>query len=527
MLPFFVQSFKTPPDRVFMGLHRWSEDYYGYLHSINQGLMGHIKIENKLTLIPHPPTYIHSEYAFLGLVGRFFSLNSVLVYHLSRLVLGAIYLFTAFYFFYFLFNLFFTASAKNYKLKIINYASLAFFFSFFVPGFPKIFVTPNFPFFASNFEPFLKWWVELDVVRRATILPHYIMGDIFFLTTTIYFLKTPSKKDFTSRFLLFISSLLLSFVHPIDYLILTGTVFLFFVINLFKKKSFFFPLLTIILAGLIPFLYYRRVFALPFYRFVTEHGTTTGYHIPVWDFILAHGPVFFLAAGAIFLLGKNIRRLSDPVLFLFSWTIVQTAFFLKLFEVFNFDRLRTLHAPYYLPLAFFATIFIFKIKNVFKISNFHFKIISFAACFLFAFPLYFSVKNQIYEVSDFKTFSPFVYPSRKQYEAYLFLRNNTPKNSPITAMYETKFLLPAVSGNKIAFGANFENDKNYDASASMINKLYSGQTDSDSAYKFLSENKIAYVYWGYQEKSFGGDLNKFTFLQKIFDNGEVGVFAVK
>lgn len=142
-------------------------------------------------------------------------------------------------------------------------------------------------------------------------------------------------------------------------------------------------------------------------------------------------------------------------------------------------------------------------------------------------PSYLSLKNQVFEVSDFKSFSPFTYPTIKQYESWVFLKRNTLENSFITTGYEAKFLLPAVSGNKIAFGANFENDPSYNSAVATINQLYSGTIDPSVIQSFLNKNQISYIYWGYQEKSSGGDLTKYHFLHKIFDNGEVTVFRVK
>ncbi|MBI3384989.1 hypothetical protein HY030_02235 [Candidatus Gottesmanbacteria bacterium] len=562
MLPFTIQSIKSPPDRVFMGLHRWSEDYYGYLHTINQGLMGHLQNVNKITLEPHPATFIHSEYAFLGLIGRVFGLNSVMTYHLSRLVLGAIFLFVAFYFFYFLF-----AKILNTKYLILN-TSLAFFLAFFVGGFP-----------------YLSWWVELDATRRSTILPHYLMGNILFLSVLILFLsylRNLSHLGNLKRLLLLGPfSFLLALIHPVDFLILISTLGLFIFLNLFLSfiikhsleirnlKLEIYSLLTVIASGIIPILYIRYALTLPFWRFILGHGTTTKYHIPLFDFVMALGPTFFLAVGGILLLSlrgatfiklnvatkqsdikKEIASLlsvarndrlqlpTGPIFLLLSWLLVQAAFFFKLYEVFNFDRLRTMQPPYYIPLAFFAAIFLLlffeRSEKFLSIKSSHRRLavrtiilVIFLSLLLSLSLSLKSLKSQVFEVSDFKYFSSFTYPSQKQYEAWKFLRDHTPENSAITALYEARFLLPAVSGNKIAFGANFDNDPDYGKNLNLIAQIYQATLSPQNAYQFLKDHKISYLYFGFQEKSLGGDLTKYDFLSKIFDNGEVAIFAVK
>lgn len=559
MLPVAIQFSKSPPDRIFMGLHRWSEDYYSYLHLINQGLNGHLQTVNKITSIKHTPTFVHSEYTLLGLIARPFGLNSVLTYHFSRFVLGFIFLITAFYFYLYIFKSLF---------KRTNYLPfLSFFLAFFVPGFIHLdSIQP------LVFSPYLSWWTELDVVRRATILPHYLMGSILFLLIIIFFLKTLQKPTFKLYAAVFVFSFLLSFVHPVDFLILVCTLGLYTLLANFnvisKSIKNFVPLLCVVLAGTAPFLYYKYAFSLPFWRFVTSHGTTTQYNIPLFDFIMSQGLILPLAFLEILLFivkiggwqpqgdphrapavhksadeedgwgmrltGPALPAPSDrgeptdrPTLFLFSWLFVQTLFFFKLYEIFNFDRLRTLHAPYYIPLAFFAGIFLIKIYKSIKSKYFLLFTFIFISTVITIPLLYKSITNQILEVSDFKSFSPFTYPTIKQYEAWEFLRKNTPENSFITTGYEAKFLLPAVAHNKIAFGANFENDPSYGLQNATINQLYSNTLDPSLAYDFLLKNHISYIYWGYQEKSLGGNLNNYQFLKKIFENGEVSIFAVK
>lgn len=497
ILPFVIQSLNTPPDRVFMGLHRWSEDYYGYLHTINEGLMGHLMTVNKITNQEHVPTFVHSEYAFLGLIGKVFGLNAPLTYHLSRLVLGGVFLISSFYF---LLTVFTLARVK----KPFCSTRVAFFLAFFVGSFPNS----------------LDWLVELDATRRSTILPHYLMGSILMLVIFTLFLKNKKIVSLNSLFLI-LASFLLAFVHPVDFA-LTVSILTFYS---FLTKSW--RTLVFLLPGLIPILYFRYVFTLPFYRFIAQHGSTTAYNIPILDFAFAIGPVLILASY-FFLL--NFKKLTtNSQLLMFSLLIIQTFFFFAGYQILNFDRLRALHAPFFIPLSFFATLFLLKlekkIKILFLILNTKYLIL--IIIFLITLPLSFqSIKKQIYEVSDFQSFSSFTYPSKKVYEAFMFLKNNTPENSLITTGYEARFLLPSVAGNKVAFGSNFEKDPEYQRDMDKVTKIYQGTLTGDDLEKFLKENNIKYVYWGYQEKSYGGDLTQEKFLSKIFDNGEVVIFKV-
>ena len=498
MLPFAIQSAKTPNDRVFMGLHRWSEDYYGYLQLINQGQMGHLQTVSKLTSEPHISTFVHSEYAVLGLLARPFGLNAPLTYHLSRLILGAIFLIIAYYFF---------------VLTLKSFSAVGFLLAFFIGGWPS-----------------LTWWGELDVTRRSTILPHYLMGSILFLIIFILIIKNINNKKLSPREALAkwgylsLASLLLSFVHPVDFAVLMLTLGIYLIINFICFNSFirlFVYSFIVFFSGLIPIIYFKYVFTLPFWRFVAEHGTATKYNIPLFDFVLALGPVFWLAILGILVSLRGVKRRSNLSVLMLSWLLAQSLFFLKLYEVVNFDRLRTMHAPYFIPLAFFAALFLKRFPKIIVII-----IIIFITIITVPISIK-SIQTQINEVSDFKSFSPFVFPTKKQYQSYEFLREYTPDNSFITAQYEAKFLIPSVTGNKIAFGGNFNKDPKYQENSDKINKIYQGQLSQKDTYNFLTNNSISYLYWGYQEKSYGGNLYSYPFLTPIFDNGEVTIFRVK
>ena len=97
---------------------------------------------DKITNEPHIPTFVHSEYAFLGLLGKLLNINSVLTYHLSRLLLGGIFLVVAFFFFL---NFF-----KFSKIpRPMTSSLIAFFLAFFVGGFPHVSLKP------FTIEPYL------------------------------------------------------------------------------------------------------------------------------------------------------------------------------------------------------------------------------------------------------------------------------------------------------------------------------------------------------------------------------------
>ena len=234
--------------------------------------------------------------------------------------------------------------------------------------------------------------------------------------------------------------------------------------------------------------------------------------ISLFEAALSVGPIFFLGIlGAIRLLYEQFRRQtnSSPLIFLIVWPVIQ--FFLLLFG----DSLR-IHPPrafsglYYLPLAYFSAQLINRIA---KDSRKQLLIV--VLLFLITLPNYYlSYKEHLFAFTDFKYFSPFIYPSKKQVEAFKFLEKNTPAYSGVLALYEASSLINGFSGNTT--------EVSLDQNLKM--PFYSKSLTDVEAKKFLIKYHFQYVYFGYQEKFSGDNLDQYKFLKKIYENPEAAIY---
>ena len=59
------------------------------------------------------------------------------------------------------------------------------------------------------------------------------------------------------------------------------------------------------------------------------------------------------------------------------------------------------------------------------------------------------------------------------------------------------------------------------------NKFLAGELKNNEAIKFLGEEQIKYVYWGYQEQAYGEKITAYNFLKPVFQNPQVTIFQVK
>lgn len=518
--PWLVELFATPVNQVFTGINRWSTDYYIYLSYVEQGVRGFLSTKLIFTTQSHPSVFFYLVYTIPGYIfGHILGLNSVFIYHFCRTVYGLLFLSASFIFFY-----------KLSKSKII--ALLAFLLTFYVSGFVKI--SSFFPFQATRY---LDWLQEQNVIGRATGPLHYSVGFIFFISAFIlyFYSKLPPLKKTVALGLL-LNGLLLT--NPFNFLLISLCFSLYLLIKFifFKKDVQFFHELAVIFVSFLVSL--PLFLLLNYYLSIPPWGVTgvspkfyvkTTPTIGILEAAFSVGPIFFLGiAGFITLLFDKDRVIKLSVLiFLIVWPIIQ--FFLLLFgDSFKIHPPRAFSGLYYLPLSYFSAYFIIYLSKKINTSMYpstlklrwtsRYIVASIIIIlFLITFPNYYlSYKEHLFAFTDFKYFSPFVYPSKKQVEAFKFLEKNTPAYSGVLALYEASSLISGFSGNTTEISL----DQN------LKMPFYSKTLTDAEAKKFLIKYHFQYVYFGYQEKFSGDNLDQYRFLKKIFTNEEVKIYQV-
>lgn len=502
--PWLAELFATPKNQVFSGINRWSTDYYIYLSYIEQGVRGFLTTKLIFTTQSHPSVFFYLAYAIPGYIfGHILGLNSIFIYHFFRALYGFVFLSMTVIFFY-----------KLSQSKIITLT--AFFLTFYVSGFVKI--INLLPFQATRY---LGWLQEQNIIGRATGPLHYNVGFIIFIATFLYYFYTnTSSVKKAVIFGLLLNGLLLS--NPFTFLLIALSFAVYFFIKLVfsKKDPQFYKEIIIVSAGFIIslplFLLLNYYLSTPPWGVV---GVSPKFYVkttPLVNLIeaaLSVGPIFFLGiAGAIQLLfKKNKLNNQSVIVFLIVWPLTQ--FLLLLFgDLFKIHPPRAFSGLYFLPLAYFSAQFINQLtKNYLK------QLIVIMLLFLLTLPNYYlSYKEQLFAFTDFKYFSSFVYPTKKQVDAFKFLEKNTPAYSGVLALYEASSLINGFSGNSTAVAM--------DQNLKML--FYSNQLADKQAKDFLNNYHFQYVYFGYQEKSVSGSMEKYLFLKKIFENEEVKIYQV-
>ncbi len=91
-VPYLVGWLRSTPDRVFGGFAFAIEDGYSYLSKMKQGADGLWLFQLPYTSEAHTPTIFYIFHLLLGKISALTGLSTPLVYHLARLIFGAILL---------------------------------------------------------------------------------------------------------------------------------------------------------------------------------------------------------------------------------------------------------------------------------------------------------------------------------------------------------------------------------------------------------------------------------------------------
>ena len=488
LFSFLSRSWQTPPGRVFTGAQFYTDDYAVYVSYIRQGQEGRFTTVDKFTSEPHPPSLVHEEYLLWGKLTGLFHLSPIFSYHLARLIFGLLFLFLIYFFLKKIFP-----TSKEFPQRLLTLILICF----------------SNGFLNKSGQPFLSWLTEADSTQRFAALPHYLIG--FSLSLTIFLWYFSESKNWLWPLFF---GLVLSFVLPSSFLIVLGTLAVFFI---FSKKSFRLGfLLAILFLSFLPsFFYYQRIFQIPPWShiFAWEKANRPAFNF--WEYLAALGPTAFLFPLGIFA-PKEKRRW---VIFFFILVGVVFLFAFFVADRLNLNPTRFLQFPLYIPFA---------ILTIFGLSCFLKKPLSLAiftlVLLVITLPTSFvSLKNQKEMYADF---SELIYPTNELKTAFDFLVKNTSPNQTVLTLYQAGNLIPFFAGNKVYLG-HLQETLNYPLKVKLAEDFFAGKMTLTQAKEFLSQGKIDLVFLSPQEKSLGGKIEIYPFLEPIYQSQTITIFKVK
>lgn len=529
--PWFILLARTPKGQIFSGIHWWDSDYFVYLSYVENGVRGFFNERFLMNSITSYSAWIHGIYTLSGyLFGYLAGINSISIYALDRFILGLVFVLLLTYVYKSIF-------------KSVFWVVIALIFVFWIPGFPT-----TYNIYSPAFSQYLSWIQQLNILTRATGLPHYLLGFIFFIPAVWIFV---TYRGFSLKKLISLTLLTQCFTYanPVNSLIFYATLAVYIFLSILatvlqkivkKRKDFFSLPLSTIEDGAVAFiLFFLNLPLLIYYRTLLSSypwGEISNVFkffignslISFLELLLSLGPlVFFSFIGIIVCLWQMIQsRVSNRWhLYCISWVLAQGGLFLYANSL-GIEQYRFLQGLYYIPmgiltveaLRFLAHLFerIFPIHVSSRLWVCIFTVFSFLATFP---TLYLSFGQSLYTYSNLTYFQTFYFPTVKQFEAYSYLERNTPFATTVLALTEASNHIPAFSGNanKLDF---------IDKTKIVKSQFFTNSISPDEAYIYLRNSTVSYVWVGWEERNTGFQVKKYPFLEKIYHNSEVDIYKV-
>ena len=498
ILPFAVNIFMPVTlGRVNPHWNNWPYDFNYYRSVITQGKNGQIATYDKYTSENQSGKLLRIGYLALGQISRIFNLDETAAYHIARIFLGAIFIF--------LIYLFINFSLKERKSII----PLVFLLCLFVAGYPDISCNPS-----CHFVPRLWSMTQLDPIRRITFIPHFLYGQIAFIFV-LYILLNLNK---SLRWLI-IAGLFLGIAgldHPSSLMLIFPVLGL-TVSSLLWKKVLTKNLLmrfSLIILIVVPLFIYLFITTNSF-PWIMSRQAEFPLGVNFIDFSLALGPTFIIGiVGAIIIF---FSRKDEPIVLIISasWLIAIIILTFITNNFFSYSQTRFLQVAPHVPSSILTGYVIWSIykKLISYFLNKNKVIIIYTIILLLIFlptlsTLYLLYYDQFdYEVYFAKNSLPHIpyppyidYPPVDWMKGFTWLKNNSESNEIVLSDFTAGNFIPTYGGNTVFYGHKTET-YNADKKGEAVINFFKSE-DANEQKLFLIKNRINYIFYGPQEKSY-------------------------
>lgn len=512
-----VQWIATPKGRIYTGMTGYSSDYVQYVSYIKEGMYGRFTMLFRSFPFPQPTTPIHFLYIGIGVVGKSLGISAPAAYHLSRVVLGIAYG----YLVYRLFVRLLGWSATAIVATLLAFSSTP--LGWYRP------IGGSWVYEGLNFFDF-----SVNTPERITDRPHYIFGSILFLAILLLIAQENHHGQRIRRLLIALCSFFIAIVHTVSGILLLLIASARLAVCFLQKrignldKQWIIGYGLLLTGGVLGLgLVYWCVRQYTLVPEIWLDSYVYGQQVTVNNiikYIISFGPVSWVSAVGFVLLVRRYQIMSELDSIMALWFFIQYGLFLFGYSAIHADRVRFVQTLYYVPTAYGAVLFLNYLGERFGKRLFS---VGLGCLFLLSIPTYVQdLDRSIHTFTNYRDFSIFVYPSVAQREAFNYFDRYTPTESIVIAQYEVANLLLLYSHNRVIGNDQGWSKEQGKAMFRERTAFFAATMDEVSARKYLQNNNVSYVYYGYQER-FVGNISHYTFLKPVFTNSEATVFQVK
>ena len=524
-LPYLLGYLMVGEDMVYNGLHAITAGdipvYYSYISQVKSG---EFFVKNLFTPEPQEIGTFNAWWIIVGLGARIFNLSPILAFHLFRILMVPVFIFSVYIFISYYFE-----EKLRRKICLI--------FLLFSSGLGAYF-SPFFRLF-SYWEdaipyrwPLDLWWSEATTFTTLYQTSHFVISITLTIWIFLLMIIAFSKKRFSYVILCGFLTLFYFNFHPYYLPVIFGVLGLYLFTRIIKAQKILWPqvgyLLTVFLISIPSIIYHF---------WLIQKSPVIGQRA-LQNVTLSSGPLFvaigygFLLPGfllGLFYLLKN-KRWSHKFTFLVLWFINNLVL---LYLPFPFQSRYT--QGIHVILTIFTTIGLFEmynyLKEKIKPTTFDFWINNQALWLIFFIIFFtgstiFNIGRDIYYFSQKPEDVAMVfYLPKDVVEAMNWLKAQ-PKPQTVLAADITAKFTPSISGQSVYFGHPQETLFPYAKAMYLV--WFFKQDDNDEAKKrFLIGQKIDFVFYSDYEKKLGEfNPREKDYLELVFDLPKAKVYRV-
>ena len=498
----------TPDGAVFLGTHSINAGdtpvYYSWIEQTREGSVLH---RNLYTPDEHPPFLLNIFWLGGGLAARVFSLSAIATYHGARFLLipallAVLYVVAAFFFE--------TVRERRIALLLIVLSSG-------IGGLVVLLVGEP-----SGLHPIDLWVPEAFVFLTLSDSPHFMMSDVLMLLTFLFFIVGQERHSFRYTIAAGATALLLFQFHPYHaptvYAVVTVSTAAWVALGRARFRDSFARLAAMILVSCPALVYYAwTLHAFPIQR---QYAVQNVAPLPDLAMTLAsYGALPVFAAAGLMASFRAPKR-SDREIFLISWLAAQL---LVLALPFPFRRRLTQGLQIVLALLAAGPLSrLLSPKDRPSPASPNWLGVALAVL------LFFGSSNLSILMRDWSLYvsqSPQAYVPANMFEAFRWLRANTPRDAIVLSSYPTNGLIAAF-GLRQVYVAHWGMTADFRSRYAVTSRFFSEGGTSDERVAFLRSQGIDYLFLGPKELVSGAIDPRSLPLPLSFVNGCCAIFEV-
>ncbi|MFA6304634.1 MAG: hypothetical protein WCV73_04400 [Patescibacteria group bacterium] len=498
-------------DRVYLG----GADKMVYLSQIEEVSQGHWLLHNLYTAERQIP-YLSPLWLVLGLLAGLFKLAPLLVFHLVRILFGAIFLFLVYYL---LLKIFTESFWRKTSFLIVGLSSGLGVFTVFRPWTDANMVR----YFGSDI-----WFSEGNSFLTLAHSPLFILSQIILLVIFGWLINRLSKAGWLESALMGLLIFFLGIIHPYDLVIVGAVGGVWWLVKIILAKRFlwreFFKLLILLINALLAVGY--------FFYLINSSPAFGGWFDQ--NITLSPGLINYLIGYGLlvpfFILGVKpaLKSGNKYLYFLTVWGAV--AWFLLFLPLPSQRRFGNgMHIPMAI-IAVYGTYWVWQsIKNsrviIYLQKIFVWQTILQIIFFVLISSSLFSVGAKLAMQSYYQKN---IYLQPSEANALLWLKNNIDKNSVILSEHLVGNFIPAFTGRFVYLGHGHQTNRWSEKMVKVEQWFFATNNDDAQKSSWLMAEGIDYVYFGLNEKTLGSfDPFVKPYLSLVWQQGEVAIFKVK